>query len=78
MQPTPSYSFTLRVKLSARAGSLGELTTAIGRAGGDIGAIDIVTVGNDYIIRDITVSSVSSQHGEQIVETVKDLELQRH
>jgi len=76
MQPTPtaSYSLTLRVRLSSRAGSLGELTTAIGRAGGDIGAIDIVTVGNDYIIRDITVSSVSSQHGEQIVEVVKDVD----
>ncbi|HYV84106.1 MAG TPA: malic enzyme-like NAD(P)-binding protein [Pyrinomonadaceae bacterium] len=76
MQPTPSasYSLTLRVRLSSRAGSLGELTTAIGRAGGDIGAIDIVTVGNNYIIRDITVSSVSSTHGEQIVETVKDVD----
>jgi len=76
MQPTPSasYSLTLRVRLSSRAGSLGELTTAIGKAGGDIGAIDIVTVGNDYIIRDITVSSVSSTHGEQIVETVKDVD----
>src|SRR5215218_1198827 len=76
MQPTPSasYSLTLRVRLSSRAGSLGELTTAIGHAGGDIGAIDIVTVGNDYIIRDITVSSVSSQHGEQIVEAVKDVD----
>jgi malate dehydrogenase (oxaloacetate-decarboxylating) len=50
------------------------LTLAIGRAGGDIGAIDIVTVGNDYIIRDITVSSVSSTHGEHIVETVKDVD----
>jgi malate dehydrogenase (oxaloacetate-decarboxylating) len=72
MQPTPSasYSLTLRVRLSSRAGSLGELTTAIGKAGGDIGAIDIVNVGNDFIIRDITVSSVSSKHGEQIVETV--------
>src|SRR5919108_3022735 len=76
MQPTPtaSYSLTLRVKLSSRAGSLGELTMAIGRAGGDIGAIDIVTVGNNYIIRDITVSSVSSKHGEQIVEAVKDVD----
>jgi len=76
MQPTPSasYSLTLRVRLSSRAGSLGELTTAIGRAGGDIGAIDIVNVGNDYIIRDITVSSVSSKHGEQIVEAVKDVD----
>jgi len=76
MQPTPSasYSLTLRVRLSSRAGSLGELTTAIGHAGGDIGAIDIVTVGNDYIVRDITVSSISSTHGEQIVETVKDVD----
>ena len=76
MQPTPSasYSLTLRVRLSSRAGTLGELTLAIGRAGGDIGAIDIVTVGNDYIIRDITVSSVSSTHGEQIVEAVKDID----
>jgi malate dehydrogenase (oxaloacetate-decarboxylating) len=76
MQPTPSasYSLTLRVRLSSRAGSLGELTVAIGRAGGDIGAIDIVTVGNDYIIRDITVSSVSSKHGEQIVEAVRDVD----
>jgi malate dehydrogenase (oxaloacetate-decarboxylating) len=72
--PSASYSLTLRVRLSSRAGSLGELTMAIGRAGGDIGAIDIVTVGNDYIIRDITVSSVSSRHGEQIVETVKDID----
>jgi len=76
MQPTPSasYSLTLRVRLSSRAGSLGELTIAIGRAGGDIGAIDIVTVGNNYIIRDITVSGVSSAHGEQIVEAVKDVD----
>src|SRR5678815_1819746 len=76
MQPTPSasYSLTLRVKLSSRAGSLGELTIAIGRAGGDIGAIDIVTVGNNYIIRDITVNSVSSTHGEQIIEAVKDVD----
>src|SRR5215212_5383480 len=76
MQQTPSasYSLTLRVKLSSRAGSLGKLTMAIGHAGGDIGAIDIVTVGNDYIIRDITVSSASSKHGEQIVEAVKDID----
>jgi malate dehydrogenase (oxaloacetate-decarboxylating) len=65
---------TLRVRLSSRAGSLGELTTAIGRAGGDIGAIDIVTVGNNYIIRDVTVSSASSKHGEQIVEAVKHVD----
>src|SRR4026208_943138 len=76
MQPTPSasYSLTLRVKLSSRAGTLGELTMAIGRAGGDIGAIDIVTVGNNYIIRDITVASACGTRGEQIIQTVKDVD----
>ncbi len=76
MQTTPSasYSLTLRVKLSSRAGSLGELTMAIGRSGGDIGAIDIVTVGNNYIIRDITVSSASTKHAEEIVNAVRDVD----
>src|SRR5258705_758791 len=76
MQPTPSasYSLTLRVKLSTRAGSLGELTMAIGRAGGDIGAIDIVTVGSDHVIRDITVSSASTKHAEEIVNAVRDVD----
>ena len=31
--PSDSYSLTIRVKLSTRAGTLGEVTTAIGRAG---------------------------------------------
>jgi malate dehydrogenase (oxaloacetate-decarboxylating) len=72
--PSASYSLTLRVKLSTRAGSLGELTMAIGRAGGDIGAIDIVTVGSDHVIRDITVSSASTKHAEEIVNAVRDVD----
>ena len=72
--PSDSYSLTLRVKLSTRAGTLGEVATAIGKAGGDIGAIDIVSVGRDYIVRDITVNTVSSEHEEKIVDAVKRIE----
>lgn len=74
MSPSASYSLTLRVRLSSRTGTLGEVATAIGRAGGDIGAIDIVSVGSDYIVRDITVSGISSQHGEEIVNAVRDID----
>ncbi|HEX8652813.1 MAG TPA: malic enzyme-like NAD(P)-binding protein [Pyrinomonadaceae bacterium] len=76
MQNTPSasYSLTLRVKLASRTGTLGELTTAIGRAGGDIGAIDIVSVGSDAVVRDLTVAAASSEHGEQIVRAVRDID----
>jgi malate dehydrogenase (oxaloacetate-decarboxylating) len=69
--PSASYSLTLRVKLSSRAGTLGELTTAIGRAGGDIGAIDIVSVGRDTIIRDLTVNAASADHGKSIVDAAR-------
>jgi malate dehydrogenase (oxaloacetate-decarboxylating) len=72
--PSASYSLTLRVKLASRSGMLGELTTAIGRAGGDIGAIDIVSVFSDSVIRDISVNAASSEHGKLIVDAVKDVD----
>jgi malate dehydrogenase (oxaloacetate-decarboxylating) len=72
--PSASYSLTLRIKLSSRAGTLGEVTTAIGRAGGDIGAIDIVSASRDFVIRDITVNAASSTHGEEIIKAVRDID----
>jgi malate dehydrogenase (oxaloacetate-decarboxylating) len=72
--PSASYSLTLRVKLASTTGTLGELTTAIGREGGDIGAIDIVSVSNDAIVRDLTVNAASNKHGAQIVEAIRDID----
>jgi len=72
--PSASYSFTLRVKLSKQVGTLGCLTTAIGHAGGDIGAVDLVEVVDGIVIRDITVDAASSKHAEEIVATVRKLD----
>ncbi|HVG32449.1 MAG TPA: malic enzyme-like NAD(P)-binding protein [Pyrinomonadaceae bacterium] len=72
--PSASNSLTLRVKLASRTGALGELTTAIGRAGGDIGAIDIVSVGGDSVVRDISVNAASSEHADQIVQSVRAID----
>lgn len=74
--PTPnaSYSLTLRVKIHNRPGKLGEITTAIGRVGGDIEAIDIVSVGKDFLIRDITVNAYSEKHDEEIIRMVSDID----
>lgn len=75
-KPTPnaSYSLTLRVKIHNKPGKLGEITTAIGRVGGDIGAIDIVSAGKDFLIRDITVNAYSEAHDEEIVEAVGNID----
>ncbi|MEI7870080.1 MAG: NAD-dependent malic enzyme [Candidatus Methylumidiphilus sp.] len=72
--PSASYSFTLRVKLSKQVGTLGCLTTAIGHAGGDIGAVDLVEVVDGVVIRDITVDAASNKHAEEIVATVRKLD----
>jgi malate dehydrogenase (oxaloacetate-decarboxylating) len=72
--PSASYTSTLRVKLTNRPGTLGEVTTAIGRAGGDIGAIDIVSVSRGAMIRDITFTAGSIEHVNEIVEAVRDVD----
>ncbi|HYG82764.1 MAG TPA: ACT domain-containing protein, partial [Pyrinomonadaceae bacterium] len=72
--PSASYSLTLRVKLSSRSGTLGEVASAIGRVGGDIGAIDIVSVSHDWIIRDISVNARSAEHDQEIVEAVRSID----
>ncbi len=74
--PTPnaSYSVTLRVKILNKPGKLGEITTAIGRVGGDIEAIDIVSVGKDFLIRDITVNASSEKHDEEIVQALTNID----
>lgn len=69
--PNASYSLTLRVRIHNKPGKLGEITTAIGRAGGDIEGIDIVSVGRDFLVRDITVNASSESQDEEIVEAVK-------
>src|SRR5918998_3364657 len=76
MQQTPSasYTSTLRVRLANRPGTLGELTTAIGRAGGDIGDIDIVSASRGAMVRDITFTAGSIEHVEEIVSAVRHVD----
>ena len=75
-KPTPnaSYSVTLRVKIQNQPGKLGQITTAIGKAGGDIEGIDIVSVGKDFLIRDITVNAASEKHDEEIAQSLKNID----
>lgn len=71
--PSASYSMTLRVEFPHRAGALGRILTTIGDAGGMVGAIDIVRMGQERSIRDITVNARDSEHGQRIVRAVDAL-----
>jgi malate dehydrogenase (oxaloacetate-decarboxylating) len=71
--PSASYSITARLAITNRPGMLGRVAMAIGDAGGDIGAVDLVESTRDHIVRDITISSRDSSHGQQIVNRLKHL-----
>ena len=71
--PSASYSMTLRVEFPHRAGSLGAILTAVGDVEGMVGAVDIVRMGQQWSIRDITVNARNSEHGRRIVEAVEAL-----
>ncbi len=66
--PSASYSLTVRLEILNRPGMLGKVTSAIGKGGGDIGAIDLVQVGKTTVTRDITFKARDDRHGAQVVE----------
>ena len=72
--PTASHSLTVRLEIQNKPGMLGKVTSAIGKAGGDIGAIDLVEVGRNTITRDITFKTSDERHGQQVVERLRAVE----
>jgi len=71
---SPTYSFTIRLRYPDESGRLGQITTAIGSAKGFIGAIDIVSVRQGMITRDITANAIDIEQRQQIVDQVKQVE----
>jgi malate dehydrogenase (oxaloacetate-decarboxylating) len=69
--PSASYSMTVRLDILNRPGMLGKVTSAIGKAGGDIGAIDLVWVEKDTVRRDITFKARDDRHGAEVVERLR-------
>ncbi len=71
---SPSFSATIRVRLEDTPGAFARLASAIGEAGGSLGAIDIVRVERTTKIRDVTVSAADEEHLHEIAEAVRSVE----
>ena len=65
------YSMTVRVEYTDSPGMLGRVASAIGGAGGDIGAVDLVEIGRDRITRDITIGARDPDHAQAIIEALR-------
>jgi malate dehydrogenase (oxaloacetate-decarboxylating) len=67
LHPSASFSATMRVRLENRPGAFAELASAIGQAGGLLGAIDLVRVERGHKARDVTFLADDATHLERIV-----------
>src|SRR3954447_4935973 len=74
LQPSASYSFTMRIELPQRPGAFAAVASAIGNEGAILGAIDLVRVDGKGVVRDVTVACVDAAHGERVVNAVKALD----
>ncbi|MEK7847742.1 MAG: NAD-dependent malic enzyme, partial [Chloroflexota bacterium] len=72
--PPGGYVFTIRLAYPNRVGMLAQVTSAIGGAGGDIGAIDIMEAGKERMVRDITITARNLEHSREILVTAKKLD----
>jgi malate dehydrogenase (oxaloacetate-decarboxylating) len=74
LQPSASYSFTMRLHLPQHGGAFAGVAHAIAEAEALLGAIDLVRVESHEVVRDVTVACVDSGHAEAVVRAVRKLE----
>jgi malate dehydrogenase (oxaloacetate-decarboxylating) len=74
MHPSASFSAAIRVRIENHPGAFARLASAIGEAGGLLGAIDLVRVEHDTKIRDVNVLADNEHHLDAIVEAVRSVE----
>src|SRR5262245_4457146 len=69
--PSASYSFTVRLEIRNKPGMLGRVTSVIGKAGGDIGAVDLAEMTTERVLRDITIKARDSRHAHLIIDRLE-------
>ena len=71
--PGPGYSITMRIAAPPSATAAGELTTAVGQAGGVITAFDVVESTAGQLVVDLSANATSAAHADEITAAVNNL-----
>jgi malate dehydrogenase (oxaloacetate-decarboxylating) len=71
--PSVSYTFTIRLSYPNRIGMFARIVNTIGKHGGDLGAVDIVTPDAKVMTRDITVRARDGAHQDEIASSLRRL-----
>ncbi|MCW3012888.1 MAG: NAD-dependent malic enzyme [Solirubrobacterales bacterium] len=72
--PSAQYSLTIRVEIDHKPGMLGQVASAIGKAGGVIGTVDLVEARDDKLLRDITVDAAGQDQWDAITGAIGAVE----
>ncbi|HEY8346930.1 MAG TPA: NAD-dependent malic enzyme [Symbiobacteriaceae bacterium] len=73
MQALGGVRLIIRMEIQNIGGIFSRLAAAIGQAGGDILAVDLIQARRDLVIRDVTVGVTSHEHGRQVVQAIARL-----
>jgi malate dehydrogenase (oxaloacetate-decarboxylating) len=72
-QPYCDYRMTVRVEIPHRPGQFARLATGIAEENANLGAVDIVEVKRDKMVRDVTFDAESEAHALRVVERLRTL-----
>jgi malate dehydrogenase (oxaloacetate-decarboxylating) len=72
-QPYCDFRMTVRVEIPHQPGQFARLATALAEENANLGAIDIVEVKHDRMVRDITFDTQSEAHADRVVERLRTL-----
>ncbi|MGH8793997.1 MAG: NAD-dependent malic enzyme [Stackebrandtia sp.] len=71
--PSAGFSITVRVSLTADAGAIGRLTTAVGEAGAIVTALDVVSSDHRRVVVDLTCDTADTVHAERVTTVLEAL-----
>jgi malate dehydrogenase (oxaloacetate-decarboxylating) len=72
-EPYCDYRMTARVEIANQPGQFARLATLLAEEGANLGAIDIVEVRRNRMIRDITFDARSESHAKEVIEKMRSL-----
>jgi malate dehydrogenase (oxaloacetate-decarboxylating) len=72
--PNAAYSVQVRVDVPNQPGTLGRIATAVGDAGGNITALDIVEASGSRIIDDVSIDCRNETHADEIAAALAALD----
>jgi malate dehydrogenase (oxaloacetate-decarboxylating) len=72
-EPYCDFSMTVRIEIPNQPGQFARLATLMADEGANLGAIDIVEVRRNRMVRDITFDARSEAHAERVVEKLRTM-----